>query len=130
MHTSSTVKKYVEALYDYDATDGDELSIAKGDIIAVVEELDEGWWVGELVSSNGAGGGQARRGMFPANYCKQCDPPATPTTPAPPPPAAPVQLPVPSATPTYPSMAQVAAVASIVARPTHHVWWWWIGATT
>ncbi|RKP25321.1 hypothetical protein SYNPS1DRAFT_22698 [Syncephalis pseudoplumigaleata] len=46
--TQSILSKYVEALYNYDATDGDELSIAKGDIIAVIEELDEGWWVGEL----------------------------------------------------------------------------------
>ncbi|KAI8057294.1 hypothetical protein BDF22DRAFT_670612 [Syncephalis plumigaleata] len=58
-HSSS---KYVEALYNYDATDEDELSIVKGDIIAVIEELDEGWWVGE--QTNGTG----KRGMFPANY--------------------------------------------------------------
>lgn len=79
-------------MYNYDATDEDELSIVKGDIIAVIEELDEGWWVGEQTNSSG------KRGMFPANYCKSCDPPVT--TPV-----------VAAAAPTYPSMPSVATAA-------------------
>ncbi|KAL7748572.1 hypothetical protein RI367_005983 [Sorochytrium milnesiophthora] len=57
-------RKRVLAQYDFTAEGPDELSMAKGDVILVIEEIDEGWWIGEL---NG------QRGMFPANY-------TTPTT--------------------------------------------------
>lgn len=41
------------------AENAGELSINKGDLIAVVEEIDQGWWCGEL---NG------NKGIFPAKY--------------------------------------------------------------
>ncbi|KAI9090825.1 P-loop containing nucleoside triphosphate hydrolase protein [Phlyctochytrium arcticum] len=47
------------ALYDYEATEADELSFSTGDIIAINSKDDEGWWQGTL---NG------QKGLFPANY--------------------------------------------------------------
>ncbi|KAF9383340.1 hypothetical protein CPB97_006538 [Podila verticillata] len=62
-----STRKQVRALYNYDATAEGELSIQKGDIIGIVEEIDEGWWVGELVDANG----ERQEGMFPSNYCEE-----------------------------------------------------------
>ncbi|KAG0205831.1 hypothetical protein BGX28_002611 [Mortierella sp. GBA30] len=63
----SRPQKQVRALYTFDATGEGELSIQKGDIIRIVEEIDEGWWEGELVDSNGI----RHTGMFPSNYCEE-----------------------------------------------------------
>lgn len=60
-------QKQVKALYTFDATAEGELSIQKGDIIRIVEEIDEGWWEGELVDGNGV----RHTGMFPSNYCEE-----------------------------------------------------------
>ncbi|KAF9199198.1 hypothetical protein BGZ49_010714, partial [Haplosporangium sp. Z 27] len=60
-------QKQVRALYTFDATAEGELSIQKGDIIRIVEEIDEGWWEGELVDANGV----RQTGMFPSNYCEE-----------------------------------------------------------
>jgi len=55
-------KKLVRATHNYDAADADELPLKKGDLITVYEEIDEGWWKGEL---NG------RVGLFPSNFVKE-----------------------------------------------------------
>ncbi|KAI6661384.1 Cortactin [Oopsacas minuta] len=47
------------AVFDYQATDEDELTFDVNDVINNIEQIDEGWWVGEF---NGV------RGLFPANY--------------------------------------------------------------
>merc|ERR1711916_123030 len=49
----------VLALYDYDAEDETELTIRENDVVNVLNQDDEGWWLGEL---NGA------TGTFPSNY--------------------------------------------------------------
>lgn len=49
-----------KAVYDFGGDNSDELSFEVGDIITVIEEVDEGWWLGE--SQDG------RRGIFPVNY--------------------------------------------------------------
>ncbi|KAI9276094.1 hypothetical protein BY458DRAFT_136729 [Sporodiniella umbellata] len=56
--SQSTLPKR-KALYDFAATSEDELSFKTNDIVQVIEEVDEGWWLGEL---NG------KRGIFPVNY--------------------------------------------------------------
>ncbi|XP_076466064.1 nostrin-like isoform X2 [Babylonia areolata] len=53
-----------KALYDYDASQTDELSIRKGDVITVYEKLEDGWWHGEL---------KGRNGIFPSTYVQQVD---------------------------------------------------------
>ncbi|KAF9422635.1 hypothetical protein BGZ94_008532, partial [Podila epigama] len=73
--TRSNRKKYVKALYNFDATGEGELSLRKGDVIGIVEEIDEGWWIGELVDADGV----RQEGMFPSNYCEEIDPESLPT---------------------------------------------------
>ncbi|KAL8616588.1 hypothetical protein ACOMHN_036620 [Nucella lapillus] len=53
-----------KALYDYEATQTDELSIKKGDLIVVYEKLGDGWWSGEL---------KGRNGIFPSTYVQDVD---------------------------------------------------------
>ncbi|KNC50947.1 cortactin isoform F [Thecamonas trahens ATCC 50062] len=55
-------KETCTAVYDYEATDDTELSFNEGDVITVLEKIDDGWWSGEL---NG------NVGVFPANYVEQ-----------------------------------------------------------
>jgi hypothetical protein len=50
---------FVKANYNFIAESDNELSIKKGDIIKVIEKIDEGWWVGSL---------NDEIGMFPSNY--------------------------------------------------------------
>lgn len=66
-------RKQVRALYDFNAENANELSIRKGDIITVLNEVDKGWWEGELNDRPGT------KGLFPANYCEVL--PASPPTP-------------------------------------------------
>lgn len=53
-----------KAIYDFGGNNADELSFRIGDLIQVIEEVDEGWWLGEVTESNGF----VRRGIFPVNY--------------------------------------------------------------
>ncbi|XP_060564639.1 drebrin-like protein B isoform X2 [Ruditapes philippinarum] len=49
-----------QALYDYQAADDTEITFDPDDIITQIEQIDEGWWVGNAPDGS--------RGMFPANY--------------------------------------------------------------
>lgn len=53
--------QYMEALYDYSAAEDNELTIAAGDRIAVVQDDADGWTEGEI---------DGRRGLFPTAYAK------------------------------------------------------------
>lgn len=50
----------VIARFDYNANDGEELSLHRGDVIEVVGHEDENWWIGRMPDG--------RSGLFPANY--------------------------------------------------------------
>lgn len=63
--------KLRRALYDFTATNTDELTIAPGDEIHVTSELSESWWMGEC---------RGRRGLFPVSYTE--DVPKKPPLPA------------------------------------------------
>ncbi|KAH7030339.1 hypothetical protein BKA57DRAFT_478390 [Linnemannia elongata] len=63
--------KQVRALYNFDATAEGELSLRKGDIVRIIEEIDEGWWEGELVDASGG----RYEGMFPSNYVEEIEQP-------------------------------------------------------
>jgi hypothetical protein len=57
MSTSQTIKGKV--LFDYSATEEDELSLSQGDYVQVLETYDDGWWLikkGTLL------------GLAPSNY--------------------------------------------------------------
>ncbi|KAN0081644.1 hypothetical protein V8E55_009268 [Tylopilus felleus] len=66
-HTSDgrLILFYVKALYDYAADNGSEIHFKMGDIIAVTDTPDDGWWKGELCDET-----RRRRGrdVFPSNY--------------------------------------------------------------
>lgn len=50
----------MRALYDYTAQRSDELNIIEGDVIKVLHEDNDNWWMGELENGD--------QGYFPANY--------------------------------------------------------------
>ncbi|KAI6179827.1 hypothetical protein M3Y98_00652800 [Aphelenchoides besseyi] len=60
---STSAKEVAKVLYEYGATQPDELDLREGDVITVLTRkcADEGWCEGEL---NG------RRGLFPENFVK------------------------------------------------------------
>lgn len=59
--TAATVSR-VKALFDFQATDPDELTFRKGDIIAVLESVYRDWWKGLL---------RGQTGIFPLNYVEK-----------------------------------------------------------
>ncbi|OJA20828.1 hypothetical protein AZE42_02512 [Rhizopogon vesiculosus] len=56
---------YVKALYDYGATIDEEFDFQAGDIIAVTDTPEDGWWSGELLDEARR---QAGRHVFPSNF--------------------------------------------------------------
>ncbi|TRM63164.1 hypothetical protein BD626DRAFT_548128 [Schizophyllum amplum] len=58
--------KYARALYDFSGA-ADELSFHAGDEIAVVSEVLDEWWMGELAG---------RRGLFPTSYVEVIEAPS------------------------------------------------------
>jgi hypothetical protein len=52
-------------MYMYQAAIPEELSFAKGDILAVLRLQDDGWWEAEVTGKNG------RPGLIPSNYVQQ-----------------------------------------------------------
>ncbi|KNE54147.1 hypothetical protein AMAG_00145 [Allomyces macrogynus ATCC 38327] len=71
-------RRLVRVTFDFDGESDQELTLRRGQVVAVLDEIDSGWWIGEC---NGA------RGMFPANYTE----PIT-DNPAPAPPSAAVAM--------------------------------------
>ncbi|KAG8432321.1 hypothetical protein GDO86_016821 [Hymenochirus boettgeri] len=59
-HPSTTGKTF-RAMYDYRASDGDEVSFKDGDTIVNVQTIDEGWMYGTVQRTG-------KTGMLPANY--------------------------------------------------------------
>ncbi|RDW85735.1 hypothetical protein BP5796_04060 [Coleophoma crateriformis] len=59
--TAATVSR-VRALFDFQATDPDELNFRKGDVIAVIESVYKDWWKGLL---------RGQTGIFPLNYVEK-----------------------------------------------------------
>ncbi|KAG6829654.1 hypothetical protein H0H87_010567 [Tephrocybe sp. NHM501043] len=56
---------YVKALYDYTATIDEEFDFQTGDIIAVTQTPEDGWWSGELLDEDRR---QRGRHVFPSNF--------------------------------------------------------------
>ncbi|KAH7883368.1 hypothetical protein F5I97DRAFT_233934 [Phlebopus sp. FC_14] len=56
---------YVKALYDYSATIDEEFDFQAGDIIAVTDTPEDGWWSGELLDEVRR---QSGRHVFPSNF--------------------------------------------------------------
>ncbi|KAF2074982.1 hypothetical protein CYY_003721 [Polysphondylium violaceum] len=69
MNHNSKLPKGI-ALYRYDATEDEELSLEEGDIVDIEEESDDGWWKGYIINKKPT---QLVRkeGIFPYNYVKK-----------------------------------------------------------
>ncbi|XP_025088851.1 arf-GAP with SH3 domain, ANK repeat and PH domain-containing protein 2-like isoform X2 [Pomacea canaliculata] len=50
------------ALYDCDADNDDELTFREGEVIVILEEVEEEWWEGEIENN------PKRRGLFPTSF--------------------------------------------------------------
>ena len=57
-------------MYSYTAAIPEELSFAKGDILAVLRLQDDGWWEAEVTRSTKGGAGGM--GLVPSNYLQRC----------------------------------------------------------
>ena len=55
------LQKRYRAVYDYAASDTDEVSFQDGDVIMDVQQIDEGWMYGRVERTGAVG-------MLPANY--------------------------------------------------------------
>ena len=55
----------VRANYKFIAENSNEISLNKGDVIKVMKQIDEGWWIGTC---------DGKTGMFPSNYVSRIDP--------------------------------------------------------
>ncbi|KAM3579770.1 formin-binding protein [Umbelopsis sp. WA50703] len=62
---------WVQALFDYQAEDDDELSFEAGDLIAVLSTFDDGWWQGELWDAET--NQSIAIGTIPSNFVEEVD---------------------------------------------------------
>ncbi|EDQ84361.1 uncharacterized protein MONBRDRAFT_34742 [Monosiga brevicollis MX1] len=60
-------KKYCKCTFEYDAANDDELTLAVGDVVEIVNQDDEGWWEGIH---------KGKTGLFPSNFVEECPAPA------------------------------------------------------
>ncbi|KAI8885354.1 hypothetical protein K501DRAFT_331963 [Backusella circina FSU 941] len=84
-------------MFEYDASEANEMTLVEGEVIQQIDQVDEGWWFG--ISEDGK-----KQGLFPANYVEVLEEAA----PAAPPAAAPVAPPAPAAPPAPPAPPVVA----------------------
>ena len=68
MEKVNIVSIQARALYDYVATEDNELSFKEGEIISEIAKVDEGWWQGMTIDS---AGNHSQLGLFPANYVEE-----------------------------------------------------------
>ncbi|XP_055716038.1 CD2-associated protein [Phlebotomus papatasi] len=61
---SATSNRRCKVVYSYTQNNNDELSLAVGDIIEILGEVEEGWWRGKLGN---------RVGVFPSNFVLAVD---------------------------------------------------------
>ncbi|KAJ3118049.1 hypothetical protein HK100_000695, partial [Physocladia obscura] len=57
----------VRVLYDYQSQAFEELTVARGQIVPVIAQHEDGWWEG-IVNGDG---GKKRKGLFPSNFVEQ-----------------------------------------------------------
>lgn len=57
------ILSFARALYDYQAAAPEEIGFGQGDVLAITEVRDDGWWVGEVCGLR-----RGRRGLVPSNF--------------------------------------------------------------
>ncbi|KAI8138872.1 hypothetical protein BJV82DRAFT_280222 [Fennellomyces sp. T-0311] len=72
--TIGNVSKLRKAMYDFAGDHKEDLRFKAGDIITVLEEINEGWWLGEVCDVHG----HKHCGIFPLNYTEALDAPDIP----------------------------------------------------
>lgn len=60
---SESKNRRFKAVYSYTQNNNDELTLAVGDVIEFLGEVEEGWWRGKL---------SGRTGVFPSNFVEPC----------------------------------------------------------
>ena len=70
--SSSSSGSWVEAMYDYDANDGEELSFREGDRLEVTDKESDDWWMAKNTSGS--------TGLIPSNYVKETSAPSKSST--------------------------------------------------
>jgi SH3 domain-containing protein 21 len=68
---SAVQNRRCKVIYSYKENNNDELTLAVGDVIEVIGEVEEGWWRGKL---------GARVGVFPSNFVEAIDLSALPVS--------------------------------------------------
>jgi len=64
----------VKAVYDYSSPHDDDLSFPNGQVITVVKQEDEDWYIGEYNDDSGI----KHEGLFPKNFVEKYEPQAPP----------------------------------------------------
>ena len=54
----------VQALYDFEAMESDELTLRCGDVVCVISAADANWWRGRQLESG-------KEGLFPASFVQE-----------------------------------------------------------
>jgi len=62
--TSTKMAKEVKAKFDYNSGHEDDLSFSAGQVISVIEEVDDEWYSGGYTGPDG----KSHQGMFPRNF--------------------------------------------------------------
>ena len=57
------ILSFARALYDYQAAAPEEIGFGQGDVLAITEMRDDGWWIGEVCGLK-----RGRRGLVPSNF--------------------------------------------------------------
>uniref|UniRef100_A0A8C6VVE4 Osteoclast-stimulating factor 1 n=1 Tax=Nothobranchius furzeri TaxID=105023 RepID=A0A8C6VVE4_NOTFU len=57
-------KRRCKVLFDYQPFNEDELELKVGDVVDIVEEVEEGWWSGSL---------KGKSGLFPSNFVEELE---------------------------------------------------------
>lgn len=68
-------RKVMRVDHAFDAESDSEMSIQPGELVNVLEEVDAGWYIGEII------GEEYRSGLFPATYCTIMRTPPKPPSP-------------------------------------------------
>ncbi|KAJ9656544.1 cell division cycle- protein [Neophaeococcomyces mojaviensis] len=63
-YCTSAPASYVRALLDFESDASTELDLRRGDVVAVSQRAESGWWYGWI---------GIRSGWFPSNYCDMID---------------------------------------------------------
>uniref|UniRef100_UPI00397F458D SH3 domain-containing protein n=1 Tax=Salmonella sp. s51228 TaxID=3159652 RepID=UPI00397F458D len=57
-------RELFEAIFEFKPSNPDEMELVLGDIIAVTDQMDDGWFRGKNIKNK-------QTGVFPGNYVKQ-----------------------------------------------------------